>query len=305
MNLIIGASSFIGGHLLNELRAGGREVACTHLNVLQSEDGAYQLDILDRKRCLDLLAEIRPKVVFHLAAQTIPRESWLNPQNCYRVNIEGTANVAEACATLDEPPLMVFPSSAHVYGTGAPSDRGIREDDTCCPTSPYGIAKLAAEQHLKAVGGDGFRFVIFRLFNQFGPGQVGPFFIPEMVEAIRTFTGQTSLQIETGNLQLRRDFLDVRDAVRALAMVAVPECASVMAGKTYNLGRGEASPLAEVLQMLLDASKSDATQRTDPARLRPNDPPALWADISKLEMDTDWRPERGLKDSLAELVSAG
>jgi GDP-4-dehydro-6-deoxy-D-mannose reductase len=309
--LIIGASSFIGRHLAQELLSRGLDVAGTHLNTpaaKRQDHAAYQLDILDRQRCREVLAEVRPEVVFHLAAQTVPRESRANPQLCYRVNIGGTANVAEACAALESPPVLVFPSSVHVYGPGAPTDRGIKESDPCRPATPYGIAKLAAEQHLLSLAGDRLRVVIFRLFNQFGPGQTGPFFIPEMAEAIRV--GVTALAgrdpvpvIRTGNIKVSRDFLDVRDAVRAMAQVTNPECAAPMAGNIYNLGRGEAIPLENILQMLLDAAGVSATLETDPARLRTDDPEALWADISKLQTDTGWRPEKEMEESLREMTN--
>ena len=311
MLLIIGSSSFIGRHLAQELLSRGLDVAGTYLE--RGPDAPqrvhpYQLDILDQQRCREVFAEVQPKVVFHLAAQTVPRESRANPQHCYRVNIEGTANVAEVCATLDTPPVLVFPSSAHVYGPDAPTERGILETDPCRPATPYGIAKLAAEQHLLSIADDKLRVVIFRLFNQFGPGQSGPFFIPEMADEIRGLRGlgaprQDSAQIiETGNIQVRRDFLDVRDAVRALAQVTDPESAAAMSGNTYNLGRGEAIPLAEILQMMLDAAGVTATLETDPAKLRSNDPEALWADISKLQAVTGWRPERAMEDSLADVI---
>ncbi len=328
--LIIGASSFIGRHLAQELLSRGLDVAGTYLERdldAPRRAHSYQLDILDRQRCREVLAEVLPEVVFHLAAQTVPRESRANPQLCYRVNIGGTANIAEACAALESPPALVFPSSAHVYGPGAPTDRGIKESDPGRPATPYGIAKLAAEQHLLSLAG--LRVVIFRLFNQFGPGQTGPFFIPEMAEAIRSLRGlgaprqdsapdtprpdsvSTSCRgaprplpvIETGNIKVRRDFLDVRDAVRAMAQATNPECAAAMFGNIYNLGRGEAIPLENILQMMLDAAGVSATLETDPAKLRPNDPEALWADISKLQTDASWRPERGMEESLREMTN--
>jgi GDP-4-dehydro-6-deoxy-D-mannose reductase len=328
MLLIIGSSSFIGRHLAQELLSRELDVAGTYWNTPAAERqdyDAFQLDILDRERCREVIAEVQPEVVFHLAAQTVPRESRANPQHCYRVNIGGTANIAEACAALETPPVLVFPSSVHVYGPGAPTDRGIKESDPCRPATPYGIAKLAAEQHLLSVAGDRLRVVIFRLFNQFGPGQSGPFFIPDMVKAIRNLRGlgaprqeisspaaerqETSCRgaprphvIETGNIQVRRDFLDVRDAARAMAQVTDPDRASAMSGNIYNLGRGEALPLADILEMMFDAAGVSATFETDPAKLRPSDPEALWADISKLQADTGWRPEREMEDSLADVI---
>jgi len=305
--LIIGSSSFIGRHLAKELRTRGLEVAGTYRHSESHLEGPlYQLDILDQPAVRKVLEEVRPETVFHLAAETTPSRTWADPESCYRVNLDGTVNVAHACVDQSPPPRLVFPSSVHVYGTGAPEDRGIRETDPCNPVSPYGIAKWKAEQRLAEMAEQaGLRSIIFRLFNQFGPGQKGHFFISEMAEAVarleRTPEDKPKV-IRTGNLELRRDFMDVRDGVRALALTAEPENAAPMEGKTYNLGRGEALRLSEILRILIDAAEVPIQTETDPAKLRTDDPAALWADVSRLALDTGWNPIRDLKTSLLEVL---
>lgn len=305
--LILGASSFIGRHLASELRGRGLSVAGTyHSSNRGVEAPSYSLDILHRQSVCELLEQVRPQVVYHLAGESWPSRCWHNPQRCYEVNLIGTANVAEACAALSEPPLLAFPSSSHVYGNEPPEGRGLLESDACAPASPYGIAKWATERHLEAMAHrSGLRTVIFRLFNQFGPGQRGPFFVPEMAEAIIRLEQQDAAgpaRLYTGNLNLRRDFLDVRDAVKALAQVTHAAQAPIMTGKIYNLGSGTSMRLLDLLGLLLAASKVSVTIQTDPSKLRTQDPRAFWSNITRLQTDTGWRPQRSLQASLKEVL---
>lgn len=317
--LIFGCSSFVGRHLVRELLARGVRVAGTCFRAPEAPaEPVYRVDVLDRRAVDDVVRQVRPQVVYHLAAEAVPARCWENPARGYAVNLEGTAHVAAACASLLHPPLLVLPSSAHVYGKDVPETRGLRETDACHPLSPYGIAKLAAELHLGAVAHQsGLPFVIFRLFNQFGPGQRGSFFIPEMAESIARIRDQAERDrtgpspggvlrhpgvLRTGDLSLRRDFLDVRDAVKALAAATCPEHHTAIQGKTYNLGRGVPSRLADLVQVLIACAGTPVAVETDSARIRPGDPPALWADISRLRADTGWKPERPLEASLKEVL---
>ncbi|HKP75097.1 MAG TPA: GDP-mannose 4,6-dehydratase [Longimicrobiaceae bacterium] len=300
--LVTGAAGFVGCHLVRALLAEGREVFGT----LQSGhappsgcDGVrwVEMELASSASIEAALAEARPDRVYHLAAQASVGESLRDPLATWEVNATGTLRLAEAVRGSAR---LLFVSSAEVYGVVPDAAQPIRETTRLHPTNPYAASKAAAEMAvLEAAHAHGTHAVIARSFNHTGPGQDSRFALAafaRQLAAVRAGAAEPVLRV--GNLGARRDYLDVRDVVRAYVMLLERG----EPGHTYNVATGQAHSMAELVDLLVELSGTGARVEVDPARVRPLDVPLLSGDAGALRA-LGWAPEIPLRRTLAELLA--
>lgn len=230
-----------------------------------------KVDLLDAKGVLDVVADIRPDHVVHLAAISFVAHG--DASEIYLNNVVGTRNLLEALAALGNfagPALIV--SSANVYGASASGQ--IDETVPAVPANDYGLSKLACE-HLARIYSDRVPNCVVRPFNYTGVGQSTRFLIPKIVDAVRR--GEPS--IELGNLDVSRDFSDVR--FFAEACVRLLECPAAI-GEVVNICSGEAHSLNQIMALVARLSGRDIAIRVNPEFVRANDVKSLWGDPHKL-----------------------
>lgn len=292
--LVTGGSGFTGRHLIAHLKAQGHRVVA----LASCDAGAHahhHIDLDDREGLTRIIRAEAPDRVFHLAALSFVGHP--EPLDFYAVNVLGTQNLLEVCAALVTPPRVLVASSANVYGANA-SGR-ISEQVAPAPVNHYAASKLAAE-HMARTFAARLPLLLSRPFNYTGPGQAGQFLIPKMVDHFR----RRAEVIELGNLDVRRDFSDVRDIAAACAGLLEDWPVDARSGDVVNLGRGEAIALTEVLAMLEEQSGHRMEVRVNPAFVRANEIPELKADIQRL---TRWHPAyqpRPLARTLADMLRA-
>jgi GDP-4-dehydro-6-deoxy-D-mannose reductase len=249
-----------------------------------------------------LLAEVEaaaPSAVVHLAAVSSVTDSIADPATTWAVNTIGTVNLAEVVRRAAPEARLLVVSSGEVYGdTGeTPAD----ESRPLAPRSPYAASKaaaeLAAEQAARAHGLD---VVVARPFAHTGPGHDRRFALPSWAEQIAELEREGGGELKVGDLTVQRDLLDVRDVVAAYLALLDP---AVPAG-TYNVARGRAVPLADVLALLVGAASAPISVVRDPARLRAVDTPLLCGDATRLRSATGWEPRHELSETLADLLEA-
>ena len=295
--LVTGASGFIGSRLTHRLLELGHEVSGTVL--ADSEPTpfeAHELDILDSAAVAAVVESLDPEAIIHLAGLSHVGSSWGQVADYYRVNVLGTHHVLAAARGR----RVVVASSGEVYGLVPEQEQPIVESTALDPRNPYAMSKAAAELLALDRGA-----VVARSFNLIGPGQASNFALPSFarqLEAIRRGVEEPVLKV--GNLEARRDFLHVDDAVDAFHLAAVEG----VAGEVYNLGSGEAHSVREMLDLLLAVSGVEARTAMDAGLFRPVDVPLTCADISKLGA-LGWEPrlgvERALRDLWHSVVEAG
>lgn len=300
--LVTGAAGFVGCHLVRALLAEGREVVGT------LQPGHEPPRGLDRVRWVEMelassasieaaLAEARPDRVYHLAGQASVGESLRDPLATWEVNATGTLRLAEAIRGAAR---LLFVSSAEVYGVVPNDEQPIRESTRLHPTNPYAASKAAAEMAvLEAAHAHGTHAVIARSFNHTGPGQDARFALAafaRQLAAMRARGGEPLLRV--GNLQARRDYLDVRDVARAYLLLLERGAP----GHTYNVAAGQAHTMAEMVELLVELSGTGARIEVDPARVRPLDVPLLCGDAGALRA-LGWAPEIPLRRTLADLLA--
>ncbi|MGA8575365.1 MAG: GDP-mannose 4,6-dehydratase [Candidatus Cybelea sp.] len=297
--LVTGANGFVGKHLVDALRREGAQVfPCGG-----PHDGTELTVDLTRPETLGAaLDAARPSVVFHLAAQTFVPESLASPIETYEINALGTARLAATVRAYDgAPPRVIFASSAEVYGARAADEYPLRESLDLRPRNPYGASKAAAEMMLLAdARAFGLDVVVARAFNTIGPGQSERFVTVSFATQLARIAAGGPPQLLVGNLRAARDFLDVRDVVKAYIELA--QCGE--RGEIYNVCSGAAIAIRDVLRELIAIAGVPVEVREDPARVRASEIPLSVGDPQKLRARTGWVPQIPLLRSLRDLFEA-
>lgn len=291
--LVTGADGFVGPYLAWHLRELGVSVWGGSLSGAPHADfEAVRLDVTDRARVQEVVGDVAPDEIYHLAALSQPTLD--DERAYYDVNLHGTLHVLAAARAVGARVLVV--SSAYVYGARAGA---IAEDAPLRPMNPYGASKAAAEMAAVAAAAGGVHATIARPFNHSGPGQPPAFFVPTLIQQLAAIRdGRAEPELRLGNLDAVRDLSDVRDVVLAYPLLL----RHGRPGEAYNVGRGEGVAMREVVRLALALLDADVRVVTDPARVRPNDLPALVADVRKLRATVDWRPGIGLEGMLKDML---
>jgi GDP-4-dehydro-6-deoxy-D-mannose reductase len=300
--LVTGATGFVGTYLVAALEAGGDTVlGCGG----PRDDRALPIDLSDPSSIRAAFDLAQPDIVFHLAARTFVPDSFASPHETYAANVLGTANVVQAMRDHMRETAsrvrLVFTSSAEVYGTHAPREYPLRETAELLPPNPYAASKAAAEvlllSEMRAYGLD---VVIARAFNHIGPGQSDRFVVSSFASQLASIAGGAPPILHVGNLEAKRDFLDVRDVVEAY--VALAERG--VSGEIYNVCSGVPHKVSELLRELIIAAHVPVEVREDPERMRPSDTPLSYGDNTKLKNATGWEPRIALTRSIRDIYEA-
>ena len=296
---VTGGNGFVGRYLAAELRARGHEtVVAGH----SPHGGAFDvaLDLTDADAIAATLEAAGSEVVFHLAAQAFVPRATEHPIETYDINVMGTARLIEAVrrAPSGARPKIIFISSAEVYGSQAASELPLRETTLPIPLTPYAASKLAGEAIVLASSRTyGFDAIVTRAFNHIGPGQNERFAVAAFARRLAEIAAGGSPLLPVGNVETRRDFLDVRDVVRAYVDLAERGTA----GEIYNVCSGVGTRMAEVLRQLVTAARVGVEIREDPALMRRVDVPVIYGDNTKLKNATGWEPTYSLARSLRDV----
>lgn len=261
---------------------------------LRLEEGA----VTDARSMEQLVAEIRPDVVHHLAAQSVVPLSWTAPSETFQTNLMGSLNLLEAVRRHQPKAVVQVASSSEIYG--AQDHFPVTEQNLPNPVSPYAVSKLAmdrlASQYAKS---HALSIVITRGFNHTGPRR-GPSFVTSNFakQIIEIERGAREKVIWVGNLDAERDWTDVRDMVFAYAL-AVEKCPS---GRAFNISSGISRRVRDLLELLLSLSGVEASVKEDPTRQRPSDVPRLEGDSGPFRKQTGWKPRIPWEQTLRDLL---
>lgn len=291
---VTGAQGFVGQHL--------QAIALNHAWQASIEvvGADAQYDITDRASLDKIFNQIQPDAVIHLAAQPFVPTSFEDPEATYRVNFFGTYNVLQALAAAKFKGRLLYVGSADSYGLVAEEDLPIRELQPLRPRSPYAVSKVAAEALCYQWSQTGpFEVVMARPFNHIGPGQTDNFAVSGFAKQVAEIAlGQRSAEIQVGDLDVTRDFTDVRDIAEAYLMLLLKG----KSGEAYNVGSGLEHKMSEILELLIEVAGISAKITIDPARFRPAEQRRLVCDASKLKQQTGWQPCRQLNETLSEII---
>jgi GDP-4-dehydro-6-deoxy-D-mannose reductase len=307
--LVTGATGFVGSHLCEYLIRQGDNVHGTF--IIQSELDNFpdfvrqhvvlhRCDLTEVEPLRDVIKTVRPERVYHLAAISSVYKSWKGRDLVLRVNLFGWLHLLEALQEFCPEARVLMVSSGEVYGKVSEAQQPISETHQLRPLNPYAASKAAQEllcyQYIHAYQ---LPIVIVRPFNHTGPRQVLNFVCPDFAKQIAEVEkGIREPVIFVGNLETRRDFLDVRDVIRAYHL-ALEQCPI---GAPVNVASGKAWSIQDILDMLLQFSKVPIEIRQAPDRLRPSDVPLMIGDYTLLYQQTGWQPAIPFKETLLSVL---
>ena len=290
VRLITGAGGMMGSHLYDALR--GKDVLPTFYNsTLDPRETITQememLNVLNYERVEKVLGEVKPDVIYHLAAQSRPDVSFKDPALTIQTNVIGTTNLLQACAELELKPLFINASSSAVYGDidwSTPPD----ENSPCHPLSPYGTSKLAQEHIVKNFNQmHDIPYVNVRIFNCTGPRKINDF-----VSDVCRRVVNKEFPLKVGNLDGLRSIVDVRDLVRGLVL-----CENIK-NETINLGSDVSHKIGDVLKLIA----GDTPYEVANYLLRPTDEPIILGNINKAKDLLGWKQEITLEQTITDTL---
>jgi GDP-4-dehydro-6-deoxy-D-mannose reductase len=302
--LITGGTGFLGSYLARLLGERGDEITRTYYvdpdPFLKATGGEstriVHLDVRDPEEVTRVLDAARPETIYHFAGQPYVKPSWEDPQGTFRTNIEGTIHLLEWLRKHSPRTKFGFAGSSAAYGL---TERfPTPEDALLQPVSPYASSKAAGDllcyQYTRSYGIPTYRF---RIFATTGPGKVGDAPNDFATQVARLEKAGAPRILQVGSLETRRDFGDVRDAVRAMATIVDRGTP----GEAYNIGSGRTRPMREIAEGLQKLAREPIEIREDPQRLRKVDEPIIHADVGRLRA-LGWSPEVPWEETLRSLL---
>lgn len=291
--LVTGASGFVGGHVQEAAERGLFEP----LQFVASPRG---LDLRDLAATKAMIAEVQPAAVIHLAAQSHVPRSFEDPAGTFAVNVIGTSNLLDALRANQFAGRMLYVSSGDIYGAVPEAELPVDESRVPEPRSPYGVSKWSSEQLCRMWHRTlGMDICIARPFNHVGPGQDTRFVLPAIAHQIVDIAaGRSEPRIEVGDVDVTRDFTDVRDVVAAYAAIM----ARGEAGATYVIGSGRERKVRDLIEMMCDIAKIAPTFHQDPSKLRPAEQRRMSASSAVLEARTGWAPRIPMERTLHDIL---
>lgn len=268
--LITGINGFTGHYMAAELSAAGYRVFGLG-SISSDEENYFQVDLTDLNALSAVLARVQPHVVVHLAAIAFVGHG--DAKAFYDVNLVGSRNLLEAISRAGmTPDAVLLASSANVYGNSR--EGRLDESTPLNPANDYAVSKAAME-YMARLWLDRLPVILARPFNYTGVGQAENFLLPKIVKHFK----EKAPVLELGNLDVWRDFTDVRALVKAY--LGLIEAADAV-GQTVNVCSGQTHSLREVVAMCAAITGHQLRITVNPAFVRANEVKTLCGDADRL-----------------------
>jgi nucleoside-diphosphate-sugar epimerase len=280
--LVTGSQGFTGRYVTARLQQAGYRVFGTTSASRPTAGGSestpalYSLDLRDAEQTAQVVNQVQPHAVIHLAALAFVGHG--NPADFYHVNVVGTRHLLQALAQSNAPlQKVVLASSANVYGNQ--HEGQLSEQMAPNPANDYAVSKVAME-HMAWLWADKLPLLITRPFNYTGVGQEDRYLIPKIVDHFR----RRAPTIELGNVNVARDFSDVRAVAQAYHGLLESEALN----QVVNLCSGTSHTLQGIIDLCSQQTGHTPDIAVNPAFVRANDVKVLYGDNTRLKQ---WLPE--------------
>ena len=259
------------------------------------------LDMTDVEQIAELFQEFIPDYILHLAAYSSVAYSWENPAESFMNNSNIFLNLIKAVQEYDPECRVLSVGSSEEYGNVDKNDLPIKENHLLQPTSPYAVARVSQEM-LSKIFSETFHLniVLTRSFNHIGPRQDDRFAVPGFINRIVNIKrrGLKRGEIETGDITVVRDFIDVRDVVRAYYLLLLKG----KSGEIYNICSGRGVSLKELIQLIAKQAGVEVTTKISPKFIRPRDNEIIIGSPAKIQAELNWYPEISLDKTIHDMI---
>ncbi len=311
--VITGFSGFVSRHFLdflykNEYRYEilGLDINEPKVDLNQYKDildiRFQKVNLLDAEELRAALETFAPNYILHLAAFSSVSYSWQHPAECFDNNTKVFLNLVESVRSLKLNCRILSVGSSEEYGNVQKADLPLVETMNLKPVSPYAVARVSQEMLSKVyVDSFGMDIVLTRSFNHMGPYQDERFVVPSFVRRILDVkqAGSSRGSIETGDVTIVRDFVDVRDVVRAYYLLLKEG----QPGKVYNICSGQGVALEDVITQIASIVEVEISATVNPEYVRPDDNRVIIGSYDRLNKELGWKPEIPLRKTLEDMVS--
>lgn len=309
--LITGYAGFVGYHFINCLNNNTEEkISILGIDINEPYDFSQwkfenleikhkSINLLDKKEVFEILSNFQPTHILHLAALSSVGMSWKDPSGCFSNNTGIFLNLCEAVREANLNCRILCVGSSEEYGYVEEKQLPLSENLMIQPANPYAVTKLAQESMARVYSeGLGMDIICTRSFNHIGPRQRDVFVVANFTKQVAqaAIEAKKELDMTTGNLNVIRDFLDVRDVVNAYRLLLEKG----KKGEVYNICSGNGTSLTSIIKTLSEISGINITTHTDQSLIRPNDIAKIIGSNQKLVSDTSWNINYNLKQTLTD-----
>jgi GDP-4-dehydro-6-deoxy-D-mannose reductase len=309
--LITGISGFVGGHYAEYLFAKNTDIRIYGVDIHRPQFDFlkdsyrknlefYHGSVLDKNQLRGLIGKVRPDYIINLAAYSSVAYSWENPIECFINNSSIFLNIIEGVRKAGTKPGILSVGSSEEYGIVEKGSPPIKETSLLSPSNPYAVARLAQE-HLAKIYTEayGIPIICTRSFNHIGPRQKDTFVVSSFAKQVIGVKKGARDKIICGDLNIIRDFTDVRDVVRAYDLLL----RKGKPGQVYNVCSGEGHKLSEILELLQKKAGMRVTAiERDPNLIRPIENRKMVGSPGKLSKDTGFKRKYTLSQSLKDIL---
>lgn len=309
--IITGASGFVAYHFLSFLNSIQEKCDVLGLDIKLSDDiknysfksinlHFEKINLLDFPLLESIIISYKPTHIVHLAAFSSVSKSWNDPASSFINNTSVFLNICEIIRNNNIKCRFLSVGSSEVYGNVPKENIPIKETADVNPISPYAIARVSQEMLSKCyVSAYNLDIILTRSFNHIGPRQQDNFVIPSFVKQIIEKSKKSEIvQLLTGDITVIRDFLDVRDVVKAYYLLMEKG----ISGEVYNVCSGVGYSLKEIINNLSNLLSVKLNIEMDKEKIRPSDNKIIIGDNSKINNLCGWKPQISLTESLNDII---
>ncbi|MBQ6012080.1 MAG: GDP-mannose 4,6-dehydratase [Alphaproteobacteria bacterium] len=300
--LVTGINGFVGKHFVDFVRAiePGSDIMGLVLSVVSKlKDIKYKsLNLCDEENVYNIVAEYKPDYIVHLAAVSSVAKSWEDPRGCFLNNNAAFLNLADAIRKTGFNTRILSVGSSEEYGI---YDKPMNENFVLHPKSPYSVARLSQEYLSKLyVDRFGLDIVMTRSFNHIGPGQSTQFVVASFISQLVNIADKKSEnKMMVGNIDVARDFTDVRDVVDAYHKILT----KAPNRQVYNVCSGVATKLRDIIDITAKKLNVVPNIVVDKSRLRSNEIMSVVGDNTKIKLELGWKPKYTLEQTISDIIS--
>jgi len=311
--MITGVNGFVAAHFLEllsscgrsdfEILGLGRSVNSNTLSKFDKININYRcIDLLNKEEVAETIKKFKPNYLLHLASISSVGHSWKHPQDSFVNNTNIFLNLVEQIRLQEIQCRILSVGSSEQYGNVTKEILPLREDSSLNPISPYAVARVSQEMISKIYEqGYGMDIIMTRSFNHIGPGQKDIFVISSFAKqlvGIKLGKSNTNT-ITTGDLNIIRDFIDVRDVVNAYYKLLM----NGKKGEVYNICSGNGISLNDIIVKMCQKLSIEVNLEMNQELIRPNDNKIIIGNSDKLKKELNWKPQIDLEKSLDDILS--